>query len=221
MVRPAPPRRRPLTPARIYRAALAIARARGLEDLSMRRLAGALGVDAMSIYHHVPNKQALLLGIYQTVLAQLPLPERHGGEWQESLRELGLRFYRLARKYPNIFPHLISSPYATPREIEIYHRVREILRQAGFGEDEAGRVTRAIYTYATGIALVAANAHHPRRLYQYGAGRAPAGLPALRAEPQRDLVSSIELIIGGIEKRLAQSRGRRPALARARGQRRS
>lgn len=212
---PAPRRRRPLTPARIYRAALAIARARGVEELSMRRLAGALGVDAMSIYHHVPNKQALLLGVYQTVLAELPLPQRAGGRWQARLRELGRKFYRLARKYPGIFPHLISSPYATPREIEIYHRVREILQQAGLGEDEAARTTRAIYTYATGIALVAANAQHPRRLYQYGREPAAGAWPGRGGTPEADFGSSIELIIAGIETRLGRARGRRRRRERA------
>lgn len=208
MARPVGRRRRPLTPARIYRTALRLARARGVEDLSMRKLAAALGVDAMSIYHHVPDKQALLLGVYQTVLAELPLPEADGAAWRASLRELGLRFYRLARKYPSVFPHLISSRYATPREIEIYHRVRAILEGAGFGTEEAARTTRAIYTYATGIALVAINAEHPRRLYQYGPRRAAAVPPA---EPEADLIASIELILAGIEQRLGARRGRASA----------
>ena len=68
MTKKARPRREPLTAERIYQAALDLMQETGVEDLSMRKLASALGVDAMSIYHHVENKQALLLGVFQTVL---------------------------------------------------------------------------------------------------------------------------------------------------------
>lgn len=192
-------RRTPLSRERIYRTALDLIAATSVEDLSMRRLAGALAVDAMSIYHYVANKQALLLGIYQTVLEELPLPPP-AGTWQTGLRELGKRFYALARKYPKIFPHLVACPYATPREIEIYHRLRVILTSAGFTEEEATRTTKAIYTYAIGIAQVAAKPFCHRPVYALGIDA--ANPDAQRTQPEKDLSFSIDLMISGIEKLL-------------------
>ncbi|MFL6654951.1 MAG: TetR/AcrR family transcriptional regulator C-terminal domain-containing protein [Sulfurifustis sp.] len=197
-------RRTPLTRERIYRAALDLIDATSVEELSMRRLAGVLAVDAMSIYHHVANKQALLLGIYQTVLEELPLPPV-AGSWQTSLRGLGRRFYALARKYPKIFPHLVACPYATSREIEIYHRLREILTVAGLDEEDSTRTTKAIYTYATGIAQLAAKPFCHRSVYTTERDAACAEA-AHRIRPEQDMNFSIELMISGIE-RLLERRG--------------
>lgn len=207
-------RRPPLSRERIYRAALDLIDAASVEQLSMRRLAAVLAVDAMSIYHHVANKQALLLGIYQTVLQELPLPPV-AAPWQASLRELGERFYALARKYPKIFPHLVACPYATAREIEIYYRLREILVAAGLDDEEATRTTKAIYTYATGIAQVAAKPFCHRPIYSIEPDVAQIET-ARRARPAKDVNFSIELMISGIEKLLEgrARRGKRGAVAR-------
>ena len=78
--------RTPLTTGRIVAAALAMIDGGGVEALSMRKLASALGVDPMSIYHHVPNKQALLQGVYQQVLQELPIPRGVPGSG-ETLRQ--------------------------------------------------------------------------------------------------------------------------------------
>ncbi|HEX7044306.1 MAG TPA: TetR/AcrR family transcriptional regulator C-terminal domain-containing protein [Burkholderiales bacterium] len=207
----APPRRQPLSPDRIYRAALAIIDREGVESLSMRRLAAALGVDAMSIYHHVPSKRALMQGIYETVLGELPLPAPDDGAWQEALRALGRRFRALARRYPKVFPHLIASAEATAREIEIYQRLCAILTRAGLSAVDASRATRAIYTYATGLALVAATALCRRRRHQ-GAS-APPDDARSRGEGEQDFAFSIELLIAGIERCL---RAPRKAAARTR-----
>lgn len=198
-------RRQPLSPQRIYETALGIVARHGVEALSMRKLAAELRVDAMSIYHHVADKQALLMGVYQAVLEELPLPATDV-RWQQSLREQGKRFYRLARKYPEIFPRLISSQYATPREIETYQRIREILMKAGLGEEDANRTTTAIYTYATGVAQVAASALHGR--LPYGTEKASAPKSARPYNPEKDFDFSIELMISGIEKLLEAKRSR-------------
>ena len=56
--------RRPLTRVRILKAALRLVDREGLKALSMRRLGHALGVEAMSLYNHVPNKAAVLVGYH-------------------------------------------------------------------------------------------------------------------------------------------------------------
>src|ERR1043165_9533546 len=63
-----------LSRERILDAALALLDRDGLEALSMRKLGEALGVEAMSLYNHVPNKAALLDGIHELILTSVPAP---------------------------------------------------------------------------------------------------------------------------------------------------
>jgi AcrR family transcriptional regulator len=61
----------PLSRERVLGTAVTLADAHGTEALTMRRLAEELGVEAMSLYHHVPNKEALLDGVVDLVFAEI------------------------------------------------------------------------------------------------------------------------------------------------------
>jgi len=201
--------RQPLSPDRIRAAALELVDASGVEALSMRRLASALGVDPMSIYHHVPNKQALLQAVYERVLEELPVPRATQGGWQHALRDLARRFYRLARRHPQVMPSLIASPYGTQREREIHAAIDRLLESEGFPAVERGRIVGAIYTYATGLAGLAAHGLGSRPLYDPRAGRAPAQQATQRSRgAEEDVDFSIGLMIAGIES-LARARALR------------
>ena len=77
--------RTPLTRERILRAAIDLADTDGLDALSMRKLAKAVGVEAMSLYNHVANKDDLLDGIVDLVVAEIYVP-RAEGDWRAELR---------------------------------------------------------------------------------------------------------------------------------------
>ncbi|MEY3015650.1 MAG: hypothetical protein RIT45_4385 [Pseudomonadota bacterium] len=79
-----PTRRKPLSPARIFEAALALADREGLQRLSMRKIAEQLGVEAMSLYHYVANKDAILDGLVDAVFAEIDAP-RPGEPWREAI----------------------------------------------------------------------------------------------------------------------------------------
>ena len=177
---PVPAARTPLSPARIHEAALALIDEHGIEALSMRRLAAALGVDPMSIYHHVPGKQALLQGVFQAVLEELAIPRRGEGGWQAVLRQLARRFHALSRRHPRVVPALLASSQPTAREREIHAAIDACLAEAGFDVDDRIRLAWSIYTYATGLAGVSAR------------------------EPAADLEFSIDLMVAGIETLAAQ-----------------
>jgi AcrR family transcriptional regulator len=70
--------REPLTRERVFRAAIDLADASGIDALSMRRLAQELGVEAMSLYHHVRNKDDLLDGMVEVVTDEFELPTPGG-----------------------------------------------------------------------------------------------------------------------------------------------
>ena len=80
-----PPARPPLSRDRVVAEAMALADEHGLEALSMRALAGRLGVEAMSLYHHVASKEALLDAMVDAVFGELHLPVV-GGDWRVELR---------------------------------------------------------------------------------------------------------------------------------------
>ena len=71
---PQPEPRIPLSRERVLRAAIALADQGGLESLSMRKLGQELGVEAMSLYHHVANKDDLLDGIVDAVTSEIEVP---------------------------------------------------------------------------------------------------------------------------------------------------
>jgi predicted RNase H-like nuclease len=79
------PNRTPLSRARVVDEAMALADEHGLAALSMRALAGRLGVEAMSLYHHVAGKEALLDSMVDAVFGQLHLPVV-GADWRAELR---------------------------------------------------------------------------------------------------------------------------------------
>ena len=76
-----PEPRLPLSRERVLRAAIALADAGGIEALTMRKLAQELGVEAMSLYHHVAKKEDLLAGIVDLVLQEIESPAR-GTDWK-------------------------------------------------------------------------------------------------------------------------------------------
>ncbi len=78
--------REPLSRERALQVAMALADAEGLEALTMRRLAQELGVEAMSLYHHVSNKNDILDGMVDLVFAQIELPAG-SGDWKKEMRK--------------------------------------------------------------------------------------------------------------------------------------
>src|SRR5918999_1643071 len=86
-----------LTRERVVSTALSVVDEEGLEAMSMRRLAKELGVDPMAIYHHLPNKRALLSGMIEKAFSEMRVPEGaenwdwrgRGGGWGPALRGVG------------------------------------------------------------------------------------------------------------------------------------
>ena len=79
-------RRAQLTRQRVVAAAVELADRDGIESISMRRLAQELGVEAMSLYTHVRNKDDLLDGMVDAVISEIPL-SAGGADWKSSLRQ--------------------------------------------------------------------------------------------------------------------------------------
>jgi AcrR family transcriptional regulator len=102
-----------LSRSMILQTALAIVDRDGVDGLSMRRLSDAVGRDPVMLYRHVPNKAAVLDGVAEIVLAQLPV-DNTDPDWAGQLRTVAHHFRHLALTHPNVVPLLVTRPLATP-----------------------------------------------------------------------------------------------------------
>ncbi|MEN1891299.1 TetR/AcrR family transcriptional regulator [Streptomyces mirabilis] len=100
----------PLTEAGICTSALRLIDADGVEALTMRKLAAALDANPMSLYHHVPNKEALLRGVARMVGARFRTVTLEDAPWQERMRLLATDFRTLAHRHPNLMAYSFSQP---------------------------------------------------------------------------------------------------------------
>jgi AcrR family transcriptional regulator len=89
----------PLSRDRVLAAAIALADARGIEGLSMRRLARELGVEAMSLYHHVANKDEILDGMVDAVIAGVALPATMD-DWKATIRATAIATHDALAGHP-------------------------------------------------------------------------------------------------------------------------
>ncbi len=110
--RPAAPRAR-LSRERVLTAALALLDEKGLDQLTMRRLAHQLGRDPMALYRYLPNRAALLDGVVELFLAQLSAPIQDL-DWQAQLRSSAHDYRRLALSHPHVVPLLVTRPLSHP-----------------------------------------------------------------------------------------------------------
>ncbi|MGI8650695.1 MAG: TetR/AcrR family transcriptional regulator C-terminal domain-containing protein [Rubrobacter sp.] len=124
----------------------------GLEALSMRKLGAELGVEAMSLYNHIPNKSALLDGMVQYVLEELEVP-RTSESWEEQVKDGYRRFRKIAHQHPNVFPLLISRPPSYPDGLWLLERYLKVMSEAGFGMKESFHVFRILTNYTFGYSM--------------------------------------------------------------------
>lgn len=112
---PGRPRVQALTEDHIHDAALALIDAEGLAAFSMRRLAADLGVDPMSIYHHVGSRDALLSGVVARVLRQHAPKGRPEAPWRDRVHAWAQQYRALAMAHPNLVLPLVEDTAAASR----------------------------------------------------------------------------------------------------------
>lgn len=145
-------RRNPLTREVILDAAVELLDRHGMERLSMRRLGAALGVEAMSLYNHIPSKSALLDGIHERILMSLDAPAS-ATTWQAYARHQALALHRVLLAHPNAIPLFATRPAATPAAIERLDRYLEVLLGAGFSPLEALSIFQLFAQLVVGHAM--------------------------------------------------------------------
>lgn len=133
-------------------AAIALVDRDGLPALSMRHLGAELGVEAMSLYNHVPSKSALEDEIVGALLSRLELPTP-GPDWRAGLREGCRRYRALLLAHPNAIPLFARLQLTSAGAVRAAGGVMALLRAGGFDAKTALEILETVQSYVIGFAL--------------------------------------------------------------------
>jgi AcrR family transcriptional regulator len=142
----------PLNRDRVLGAAVAFADTNGIGSLSMRKLGEALGVEAMSLYNHVANKDELLDGMVDRVFSEIDLPAG-AGDWRTAMRERAVSARRALSHHPWAIALMQSRTAPGPATLRHHNAVIGSLREAGFSIELAAHAFSALDSYIYGFAL--------------------------------------------------------------------
>jgi AcrR family transcriptional regulator len=144
--------RAPLSTGRVLEAALVLADAGGIEALTMRRLGQQLGVEAMSLYKHVANKDEILDGIVDLAVAEIALPAPGEG-WKAAMRRRGISAHEVLLRHPWACMLLMSRTNVGPAMLRYVDATLGSLRGAGFPVELADYAWNAMDSHIYGFTL--------------------------------------------------------------------
>lgn len=162
----------------IFRAALSLVDAEGLDALTMRRLAADLGVATMSLYGHVPNKDDLLTGMVNLATTEIDLPTADIPPW-DALRSIIREFRRVALGHPNLVPLIVRQPPTGAAGLHTLEAALDAMRRAGLDPARAVRAYRVTAAYAIGFVSLECGGFFERVDPSAGEQVAPVELSAL------------------------------------------
>lgn len=211
----------------VLAAAVVFADERGLDMLSMRKLAELLGVEAMSLYNHVANKDDLLDAMVDTVIAEIALPTI-GSDWMAAMRARATSAHEMLLRHSWASMLIVSRINVGPAILRYTDATIGALRSAGFSYAMADHAISAIDSHIYGFTLLKSNFPVDEQEY---ASAAKQFLPMLPAETYphargladeviagrhsgiNELSFGLDLILDGLARRL---RDDPPATGRAR-----
>lgn len=143
--------RAPLTRDRVLGAAMELADREGLGALSMRRLAADLGVEAMSLYYHVRNKDDILGGIVDLALGEIELPSS-GADWRSAVRQSAISYHDVLRTHRWVTSVEVSGD-ASMAQLRYMDALLKVLREAGLSPELTHHAYHALDSHIVGSAL--------------------------------------------------------------------
>ena len=150
-------KRHRLSRERVASAALEILDREGLERLSMRRVADALGVGTMTLYGYVRSKDELLDAVIDAAVEE-PAPVVPDGSWRDQLRQLVNRARATLIRHPALVKIRLQQPVLRPEALRFSELGLGILIDAGFDKAEAAQAFRLLFTYVFGFAALSPEA---------------------------------------------------------------
>ena len=165
-----------LTRDAVLAAAVALADEHGIASVTMRRLGEAVGVEAMSLYNHVANKEDLLDGMVDVVFGEIDLPT-DDTDWRTAMRERARSVRRVLSRHRWAIGLMETRTSPGPATLRHHDAVIGCLRHAGFTVRLAAHAFSALDSYIYGFALQERNL--------------PFDTPEETAELARDLLTAL------------------------------
>ena len=145
-----------LSKQRLVVEAVRLADLEGVDGLSMRRLAGALGAGAMSLYHYVASKDELLDAMIDVVFEEIELPPEEA-DWQSAMRRVAISTRQVLARHPWAIGLMESRTTPGPANLRHREAFTACLRRAGFSALTATHANWLLNSYVYGYALQAAS----------------------------------------------------------------
>ena len=144
--------RLPLSRERILAAAVDVADENGIESLTMRKLGETLGFEAMSLYNHVANKDDLLDGMIDLVLAETESPSA-ADDWDAAIRASAISVHEALRRHPWACNLLMAPGRVRPTRLRYMDLLLGRLREAGFSAETTYHAYHVLDGHIFGFSL--------------------------------------------------------------------
>ena len=209
-----PDARLPLSRERVLRAAIGLADESGIDSLSMRKLGQELGVEAMSLYNHVANKDDILGGMVDIVMGEIELPAG-GAEWKAAIRRTARSAYEVLLRHPWAASLVLSGPGLSSARLRYMDRILGSLRKGGFSAEMTDHAYHALDSHImgftlwqVGISVGMANISSvgdflgelDQDAYPYLAEHAQQHMRERDPEDEGEFAFGLDLILNGLEK---------------------
>jgi AcrR family transcriptional regulator len=145
------PVRPPLSRQRALDVAVGLADRDGIESVTMRRLAQELGVEAMSLYHHVASKADILDGMIDIVFSEIDLPST-GADWRTAMHQRAHSARAALARHPWAISLMESRTAPGPATLRHHDAVIGCLRHAGFSVEMTAHAYSVLDSYIYGFA---------------------------------------------------------------------
>jgi AcrR family transcriptional regulator len=177
----------------VLQTAIRLADKNGIAQVSMRRLAQRLGVEAMSLYNHVANKEDVLDGMVDIVVGKIAVPPA-GGDWKAAMQQRAISAHEVFLRHPWAPPLIVSRVNVGPAMLRYIDATLGCLRKAGFSYELADRAWNAIDSHIYGFTLQELN--FPLDPGDY-ADAARSFLPMIPAETYPHMRALTQKVIDG------------------------
>jgi AcrR family transcriptional regulator len=137
---------------RVLRAAIGLADETGIESLTMRRLAQALGVEAMTLYYYVANKDEILGGIVDAVVSEIELPSPEA-DWKAAIRRTAISAHKVLLQHEWAAGLLLSGPGVSLSRLQYMDSILGSLREGGFSAEMTDHAYHALDSHIMGFTL--------------------------------------------------------------------
>jgi AcrR family transcriptional regulator len=215
-------RREPLTRDRVIETALRLMDTEGLDAVTMRRIGRELGVEAMSLYNHVEDKEDILDGICERVMADFEFPEP-AEEWEETCRRGARAWRRLLQAHPEVMRLFAEQrgPVRSPDSMRPMEFALRILRESGLSDRDTAQAFHAFGGYIQGFVIMEMGSiaggtdQGHLKMHQELAARLPGEFAALESispyfaecDPDEQFEFGLDLLIAGLLEKVRRANG--------------